>query len=193
MLAELRQGRRAGLLAALLVSAAVSWGAAAQPAERCAPCHGADGNSATPGIPSIAAQPKVFIENLLILVREGLRGSEAMQQVMKDVSDGDISALAAHYARQPVRAEQGAPDPALIRRGQEAAAKYRCGICHLPDFSGREQMPRLAGQREDYLEAIMRTYRDAPPRGADTLMNAALYGVSDADIRALAHFLARFR
>jgi len=187
--AKLHQGRRALLLAALFFSAA----AAAQPTERCAACHGSDGNSAMAGVPSIAGQPRVYTENLLILVREGLRGGETMQQVMKDVSDGDISALAAHYARQPVRAEQGAPDPALVRRGQEAAAKYRCGICHLPDFSGREQMPRLAGQREDYLEAIMRTYRDAPPRGADTLMNAALYGVSDADIRAMAHFLARFR
>jgi cytochrome c553 len=63
----------------------------------------------------------------------------------------------------------------------------------LPDFSGRAQIPRLAAQREEYLDDIMRTFRDAPPPGSDTLMNAALYGVSDADIRAMAHFLARYR
>lgn len=189
MLLKLPQGRRACLLAALLFCGS----AAAQLAERCAACHGADGNSTTPGIPSIAAQPKVFTENLLILVREGLRGSETMKQVMSGASDKDIVALAEHYARQPARAETSAPDPALYKRGQEAAAKYRCGTCHLPDFRGRAQMPRLAGQREDYLDEIMRTYRDAPPRGTDTLMNAALYGVSDADIRAMAHFLARAR
>jgi cytochrome c553 len=39
----------------------------------------------------------------------------------------------------------------------------------------------------------MSLFRDAPPPGGDTLMSAALYGVSDADIRALAHFLARAR
>lgn len=187
MPAVLRAGRRAWWLAALLFSAPV----AAQFPESCAPCHGADGNSTTPGIPSIAAQPKVFIENLLILVREGLRGSVAMQQVMKGMSDRDIVALAAHYSKLPARAEPGATDPALMKRGRQLAAKYRCGICHLPDFRGREQIPRLAGQREEYLFEIMRTFRDSPPPGSDTLMSAALYGVTDADIRALAHFLAR--
>jgi cytochrome c553 len=37
----------------------------------------------------------------------------------------------------------------------------------------------------------MRAYRDGNRKGGDTIMAAALYGVSDADIRALAHFLAR--
>ncbi len=188
------QGRRALLLAALLFFTPVfSGSAAAQIAERCAPCHGADGNSATPGIPSIAAQPKVFIENLLILMREGLRGSEAMKQAVKGMSDREIVALAAHYAKLPARAAPGATDAALFKRGRQVAAKYRCGTCHLPDFRGQQQMPRLAGQHEEYLFDIMRTFRDAPPPGSDTLMSAALYGVSDTDIRAMAHFLARRR
>jgi cytochrome c553 len=189
VLAVLRKGRRAWLLAALLFSAPV----AAALTERCAPCHGPDGNSTTPGIPSIAAQPKVFIENLLVLVREGLRGGEEMKQIMKGTSDRDIAALAAHYSKLPARSQPGAVDATLFQRGQELAAKNRCGVCHLPDFRGREQIPRLAGQREEFLFEIMRRFRDAPPPGSDTLMSAALYGVSDADIRALAHFLSRSR
>lgn len=186
MLSGFHKGRRAWLLAALLFSAP----AAAQLAERCASCHGPDGSSVAPGIPSIAAQPKVYIENLLILVREGVRGGEAMQQQMKGVSDREIVALAAHYAKLPLRPAPGKADADLIKQGQLASAKYRCGICHLRDYRGREGIPRLAGQREDYLYDIMRTFRDAPPRGSDTNMSAALYGVSDADIRAMAHLLA---
>lgn len=186
---RLREGRRAWLLATLLFCAP----AAAQVAERCASCHGPDGVSVAPGIPSIAAQPRVFLENLMILMREGVRGGEAMQQQMKGVSDREIIALAAHFAQLPLRPAPGKPDAALIKQGRLASAKYRCGSCHLPDYRGREQIPRLAGQREDYLAEIMRTYRDAPPRGSDTLMNAALYGVSDAEIRALAHLLAHSR
>jgi len=49
----------------------------------------------------------------------------------------------------------------------------------------------LAGQREAYLDAEMRAYRDGKRAGGDTIMAAALYGVSDADIKALAHFLSR--
>jgi cytochrome c553 len=182
-------GRRALLLAALLSSAP----AAAQSTEHCAPCHGPDGNSARPGTPSIAGQPKVFLENLLVLVREGMRGSEEMKQIMKGKSDRDIVALAAHFSKLPMRAEPGVIDTALFKRGRQLAVKHRCGTCHLPDFRGREQIPRLAGQREEYLFDIMRRLRDDPPPGSDTIMSATLYGVSDADIRALAHFLARSR
>lgn len=189
MLSGLHEGRRAWLLAALLFSAP----AAAQIAERCASCHGPDGTSVTPGIPSIAAQPKVFVENLLVLVREGVRGGEAMQQQMKGVSDREISALAAHFAKLPLRPAPGESDAALMKQGRQASAKYRCGICHLRDYRGREGSPRIAGQREEYLFDIMRAFRDAPPPGSDANMSAAMYGVSDADIRAMAHLLAHSR
>ena len=189
MLSRLIEGRRAWLLAALLFTAP----AAAQLAERCASCHGPDGTSVTPGIPSIAAQPKVYIENLLILMREGVRGGEAMQQQMKGVSDREIVALAAHFAKLPLRPTPGAADAELMKQGRLASTKYRCGICHLRDYRGRDGSPRLAGQREDYLFDIMRAFRDAPPRGSDGNMSAALYGASDADIRAMAHLLAHSR
>jgi len=66
-----------------------------------------------------------------------------------------------------------------------------CGQCHLADFRGRAQMPRLAGQREDYLVDTMKSYRDGKRTGADTTMSEVLYGLKDADIVALGHFLAR--
>jgi cytochrome c553 len=71
------------------------------------------------------------------------------------------------------------------------AKALRCGTCHAPDFRGHNQVPRLAGQREEYLASEMRAYRDDQRKGGDTIMAAALYGVSDADIRAIAHFLSR--
>jgi cytochrome c553 len=52
-------------------------------------------------------------------------------------------------------------------------------------------VPRLAAQRSDYLAAEMRAYRDGKRKGGDTIMAATLYGVSDADIDALAHYLSR--
>ena len=65
-----------------------------------------------------------------------------------------------------------------------------CGSCHLPDYRGQQQVPRLANQPEDYLVAAMKAYRDNKRTGTDTSMNAVLYRVSDSDIQALAHFLA---
>ena len=181
------RGRWALVLTALFVA-----GAAAQ--EQCAACHGPDGNSVRPGVPSIAGQPQLFIENQLVLIREGLRPSPQMLPFVKDLSDEAIVALARHFSSLPMKAAANGPtDATLMAQGAALVQKHRCGSCHLPDFSGRNQIPRLAGQREDYLAPVLREFRDHPRPGGDTIMAAALYGVSDAEIRALAHYLARAR
>jgi len=47
-------------------------------------------------------------------------------------------------------------------------------VCHNPDFSGREPMPRLANQREEYLLKAMQDYRSGNRIGRD--VNARLAG-----------------
>jgi cytochrome c553 len=182
---SLLEGRWAGLLAALFAS----WVHSQEP---CAACHGPGGNSVTAGIPSIAGQPKLFLETQLVLIREELRPSPQMLPIVQGMKDAEIVRLAEHFSKLPAKSMASAPaDPALVKQGMARAQALRCGVCHLSDFSGQNQVPRLAGQREEYLEAEMRAYRDGKRQGGDTIMAAALYGVSDADIKALAHFLAR--
>lgn len=159
--------------------------------EACGQCHGEDGNSALAGVPSLAAQPEIFLSTQLILFRERLRPSEEMAPLARGLSDATILALADHFAGLPARSEAGPGDPDLLARGRRLAKAGRCGTCHLPDFSGRQQIPRLAGQREDYLVAALGAYRDETRGGADTTMIDVMSGASDAEIRALAHFLAR--
>ncbi|HEX5767516.1 MAG TPA: c-type cytochrome, partial [Burkholderiales bacterium] len=158
----------------------------------CAACHGPDGNSTDPQIPSIAGQPKLFLENQLILFREELRKSDQMLPVVKGLKDPEIVKLAEHFSKLPAKGmESGVADPKSMKLGAERAKALRCGVCHLADYSGQNQIPRLSGQREAYLEAEMRAYRDGKRTGGDTIMAAALYGVGDADIKALAHYLSR--
>ena len=165
---------------------------AAHAQDVCLVCHGPGGNSVTPRIPSIAGQPKLFIENQLVLMREELRPAPAMQPIVKDMKDGEITRYADHFSKLPPKStESGRADPKQVERGVALAGSLRCGVCHVSDFSGQNQIPRLAAQRSDYLAAEMRAYRDNKRKGADTIMAAVLYGVSDADIDALAHFLSR--
>lgn len=166
--------------------------AAAHAQDVCEVCHGAGGNSITPRIPSLAGQPKLFIETQLVLMREELRPAPVMQSLLKDMKDADITRFADHFSKLPPKStESGAADPKLVERAKERAAALRCGVCHLSDFKGQNQIPRLAAQRSDYLAAEMRAYRDNKRKGGDTIMAATLYGVSDEDIDALAHFLSR--
>ena len=157
----------------------------------CGACHGANGNSALPLSPSLAGQPKVFLENTLIMIREGLRQITPMQGMLNGVSDAEIVALADHYSRQTAKAQDTPRDEAMFRRGEAIAARALCGTCHLPSYAGQQQMPRLAAQREDYLVHSMREFRDNKAQGRDTMMNGVLRGFSDRDIADMAHYFAQ--
>ena len=116
-----------------------------------------------------------------------------MEDVARPLTDSDIADLAAHYARLPPRPAPGTRDADKFAMGAALAERLRCTTCHEPNYAGREQMPRLAGQREDYLLHSLREFRDSKRAGTDTTMSGVLYGLSDADLAALAHYLAEFR
>ena len=165
----------------------------AQTLAACAACHGADGNSPLPQFPSIAGQPKIFIENQLVLIREGLRDVPVMKQVMAGIDDAQIVELAKYFAAQPVRPAAVVVQPEKARQGERLSGRLLCGSCHLGDFSGQHQVPRLAGQHEAFLLASMKQFRDNPGPGRDTIMAATLRGLGDAELDQLAHYLAGFR
>ncbi len=169
----------------------------AQPASdklaACEACHGPAGNAQIAQIPSLAGQPKMFIEHQLVLMREGLRDVPAMREVMAGITDAQIVALANHYAALPSMPAAGPVDAHRYRAGEETARLALCGSCHLADYAGQHQVPRLAGQNEEYLLQAMKDFRDKPGPGRDTIMAATLRGLSDADLANLAHYLARFK
>jgi cytochrome c553 len=187
-------------LAAVLLAAAFSLPAIARDpargaeiaAVRCAACHGIDGKSTLADIPRLAGQQAGFITLQMILFREGLRQVPAMQSPTEKLSDADVEAVAAYYAGLPSAApEDRTPrDAALMARGQAISAARNCGVCHLPNYAGRAQMPRLTHQHEGFLAHTMAEYRDGQRIGIDTQMNGAVQGLSNADIAALAHYLA---
>jgi cytochrome c553 len=163
-------------------------------AAQCVACHGAKGVSQIPSIPSLAAQPKTFIENQLVLIREGLRDVPAMKGSLDGVSDAELVALATYFSAQSAPpAAKGRVDKASLERGRELAKSALCGTCHLPQHQGRDQVPRLASQQEQFLLDVMKEYRDKPGPGRDTAMAAALYGITDAQLKDLAHFFAHSR
>jgi len=157
---------------------------------QCAGCHGADGNSPLPNIPSLAGQPAFFVLNQLFLMREGVRKVEAMAPFVKDLKDSDLDALSGHFSKLQPKASNEPIDPALVKRGTEIAAMKKCVSCHKPSLAGDQQVPRIAKQRVDYLTQALKEFRDTGRPGADTLMSGAVAGLSDADLVALAHYAA---
>lgn len=184
------------LAAALL--AAISSAASAQDdaargklkAAACVSCHGADGNASAANTPSLAAQPEMYLQLQLVLFREMQRIVPEKTAVVAKLSDTAIEDIAAYFTAQPAKPANTERDPVRSAQGRELGERMHCNDCHTPSYAGANQVPRLAGQREDYLVKSMKDYRDGRRRGLDGSKRATLRGMSDEQIEALAHFLS---
>ncbi|MCU0887428.1 MAG: c-type cytochrome [Rubritepida sp.] len=181
------------LLAFAAGPAAANSAAEALIAERnCAACHGPAGVSPVPLMPSLAGQQADFLTLQMILFREGLRQVPAMMEPARGLSDQQILDIAAWFAAQPSapKPDRGPRNEALYQRGAQLSAARNCNACHLPDYAGRANVPRVNHQREDFLVHTLAEYRDGLRVGADTQMNGLMHGLTNDDIRAIAHYLA---
>jgi cytochrome c553 len=160
--------------------------------ERCIVCHGENGRSAIPDIPSLAGQQAGFMTVQLILMREGIRQVPAMRPFAEGLPDQDIEDMAAWFASLPPgpAEDRGPRDAALASAGEALMAPRHCTSCHLPSLAGRAQIPRVNAQREEFLARTLAEYRDGRRIGADAQMNDAMIGLSDAQIAGIAHYLA---
>lgn len=160
----------------------------------CLGCHGANGVSFTPETPSLGGVPQLYALLQLAAFRDGNRRSDIMEEVLKDMTDDDLRAAAdmvGKFPRPPVPKKAG--DPARMKRGAELAVANRCNQCHGARFTGGEQMPPLRNQREDYLLKALHDFKAERRLGDRAAMVEVVSPLNDADLAALAHYLAHVR
>ncbi|HJU17244.1 MAG TPA: c-type cytochrome [Stellaceae bacterium] len=171
-------------------------GAAAPPAKLvpCLACHGADGQSHTAGVPSLGGQPSKYLLIQLFLFREGLRTAAPMNAMIKGWSDAELQQAADFLASLPPPKPPHDPaDSARIDRARALIAANHCNVCHRPDFSGQDNAPRLADQREDYLLKSLREYKSGARHGYDSTMAEVLQPIGEAQFPELAYDLSHWR
>src|SRR5437764_4857800 len=165
--------------------------------DRIAPCiarHGEKGQSETENTPSLGAQQAPYALIQLFMFREKLRTFEPMNEMAKPLTDDDLKTISDFIAKMPKPAPPAdAGDPARMARGQALAQQHRCTSCHNPDLSGKENVPRIADQREDYLLKTLGEYKDNSRHGYDGSMADVMAEVAPAQIADLAYFIARVR
>src|SRR5690242_8898725 len=155
-------------------------------------CHGANGVSGLPEIPSLAAQPAAYVAAQLTLFKNGQRKDERMSPMAATLSDADVRS----FGEAIEKLAPPAPSEAPLRReryekGKAVVAREHCDSCHQPDFSGIETAPRLADQREDYLRKALLDFRNGVRVGfGEPVMPAVARALSEPEIADLAHYLS---
>jgi cytochrome c553 len=181
-----------------LVFASVAFSADAATVEEravtCFACHGEHGQSEMENTPSLGGQQAPYALIQLFMFREKLRTFEPMNEMTKSFTDDDLRVFSDFIAKLPKPAPPAdAGDPARMARGLALAQQNRCNSCHNADFSGKENVPRLANQREDYLVKTLGEYKDNSRHGYDGTMADVMGAVTKEQIVDLAYFIARVR
>lgn len=165
------------------------------PAERlpvCLACHGAAGTSALPGVPSLGAQMSEYVIAQLYVFREKQRVAPPMNTIAEGLTDDDLQGLADLVSKLPApKPAPSALDAAALEQAGRLVAQYHCNSCHGAELAGQGQIPRIAGQREEYLIKALEGYKSNTRPGYNPAMNEAAQDIKDADIPILAKFLAQ--
>jgi cytochrome c553 len=185
------------MIAALAFASLVCSAAAETIEERtvtCFACHGEKGQSEAENTPSLGAQQAPYALIQLFMFREKLRTFEPMNEVAKSLSDDDLQKFSDFIAKLPKPvppAEAG--DPVRMQRGLALIQQHRCNNCHNADLSGKENVPRIANQREDYLVKTLGEYKDNSRHGYDATMADVMGPISKEQIADLAYYAAHVR
>ena len=192
----MRYATKAALITALWLArtASVSATDVSEKLTACFACHGATGQSQIENVPSLAAQVPAYSLIQLVMFRDKLRVSDTMNDAAKDLSDSDIQSLAdALAALPPPRPLSDLLDQARFERARAVAQQTHCDVCHRPDFSGQQTVPRLAGQREDYLLKTLRDYKSGARRAYEPIMIEQVQPLDDMQLVELSYYLAHIR
>jgi cytochrome c553 len=183
------------IMALLFASIAASMASAQTVQERlptCLACHGQNGQSHIPDVPSLGAQQSFYVTVQLLMFREHMRIADPMNYMAKGLSDDDLRQFAETIAKlPPPRPADGPVDAVRIERAKALVAQNRCNICHTASFAGQDNVPNIADQREDYLVKALRGYKDNSRHGYDATMAEVMQPISDEQILDLAYYIAR--
>ncbi len=152
----------------------------------CGYCHGKDGNSVKNDIPNLAEQNAEYLLKQFELFASGERKSYVMGKLSESLTGEERINLSLFYASQNVRPQKGIETSA---RGEEKYQTF-CFACHGADGHGNENLPRLAGQKKQFLVETLNDFKKGEKARANSPMVNIMKTVDQKDIEPLASYIA---
>jgi cytochrome c553 len=122
--------------------------------------------------------------------RAGHRPSLLMAAIAATLTDTDLGNLAAYYSAlrfwSPERGASTTASAAVPALTQQR----NCVQCHGPGLAGQDSVPRIAGQKIDYLKGQLRAFRAGNRGDIDGNMTSAASQLTDGEIDARADYVS---
>ncbi len=159
-------------------------------ARSCNSCHGFNGVSVGPNMPSIGGLSEAYLKNVMLQWKRGERYSATMGRHFKGYSDEELSKLATYFSKLPWVPVVQQADAKLLAHGK--AATERCETCHGATGSEPDDAdtPKMNGQWAQYLELELLKYRTDAVNMPHRKMRNNVKRMAAEDLPAAAAFYA---
>ena len=161
--------------------------APARPADvsSCVACH----NDKMVANPILDGQHAKYIEKQLHDLKKGLRVHAQMQSIAKILDDKQIADLSKTFANKKWANPNPKSNPAIQDKGKNLVRMGNCTRCHGSELEGTYNIPRLAGQRAQYLKTTLIQYKNKE-RNNFPPMSSMLNRYSEEEIGIMAEYIA---
>lgn len=163
--------------------------------ERCAVCHGDQGQSVAPNFPRLAGQNAAYVYKQLKDFASGHRSSSVMLDKAQRLSEEQMWAIGQYYQSLKPVVTRVVDEPLarvgeyVYERGNTHSALPACVICHGSAARGTAELPRLAGQHPDYIVRQMKAFKDRSRNNDNAIMHVVAERITEMELQAVAAYL----
>ena len=100
-----------------------------------------------------------------------------------------MQALAKYFSEQKPKSVSFKSDNAKAAAGKKISAEALCPMCHLGEFAGQNEIPRVAGQHPEYVVKQLKDFRARNRTNDAGNMTAYSSNLTDQDIENLSHYI----
>ena len=151
----------------------------------CIACH----NDKMVANPILDGQHAKYIEKQLHDLKKDLRVHAQMQGIAKTLDDKQIADLSKAFANKKWANPNPKSNPAVQEEGKNLVRKGNCTRCHGSELEGTYNIPRLAGQRSEYLKTTLLQYKNKT-RNNFPPMSSMLNRYSEEEIGVMSEYIA---
>lgn len=155
----------------------------------CLGCHGVPSYTnvyPTYHVPRLAGQHQEYLVAALKEYRSGNRQHPTMTLQARSLSDEHIQEAAKYFSRLP--SDKGTSNPVIPKAIEAKVAT--CTVCHTADGNSIvPTFPRIAGQKRDYLQHTLETYKSGQRK--NPIMLGIVQALSEDDMKALSAYYSQ--